>query len=219
MTDFFADLEREIRAAHPRKPRPAIPVRPILVAAVTLAAVFAALSLLPSGEREVAQQPRFQEGWTAYAPLICAIGAEVVEGEVPSDLVDRFLLLRSGTARPEAPRTVPPTVVLLEESLRKVGWNEDHVFAVGRRLTDDCRPGDPVVCVFSPTHESCTEPEPDRPVIVHLVDEKGEVFVVAEDSIDSVDARRGDERIRIPIQAGFGTGDMSGSGEVTVAPS
>ena len=57
MTDFFADLEQEIRAAHPRRSRPVVPVAPVLMALVALVAIVSAVSLLPAGEREVAQQP------------------------------------------------------------------------------------------------------------------------------------------------------------------
>jgi hypothetical protein len=46
MTDFFADLEAEIRAAHPRRPKPVVPVRMVASAAVALAALAVAVGLL-----------------------------------------------------------------------------------------------------------------------------------------------------------------------------
>jgi hypothetical protein len=94
MTDFFADLEQELRNAHPRRPRPVVPVRALAVATSVLAAIAAVATFLPAGEREVAQQPPLLS-FPAELPVTCGPPPSD-DAPVPDVLLQQFAVLRSG---------------------------------------------------------------------------------------------------------------------------
>jgi hypothetical protein len=179
MTDFFADLEQELRGAHPRRPRAAVPVRALAVTAavaVSLAAFAMALSAVTgTDERGVGSQPGTQEGWTGYPPMDCKDG-RVVDGTIPDELVDRFAILR-GDAEPVtfADDRVPFGLAeIVRQSLRPlVGPGErKYLFAVARPAGEDCEPGPPAVCLIAveSTDYACEIPA-EKPVLAWLVDE------------------------------------------------
>lgn len=198
MTDFFADLEREIRAAHPRRPKPSVPVRAIAVTAAMLVAVAVALgTLAPSGEREAAApSPRpAQDRWTEYAPLDCGPG-RVVDGRIPDEIVDRFAILRGDVEPFAVPENrIPPVIAeVVRQSARAVGGPQDSKFAffVGRFYDEDCRAGAVAVCLISLDVGGvvCADPA-ERSVEGRLArdldDGRRLVAVLAEDSVASVD--------------------------------
>jgi hypothetical protein len=161
MTDFFADLEAEIRAAHPRRSKPAVPVRAFVTAVTVVAALAAVATFAPSAEREVAQQPAPAPtgGWTAYAPAESVCAPVTHTGEVPQVLLDNFTVLRSGE-----PPADPPSV----------GYSDSvkYVYERGIRVV---RPdiGPPVAVV--PVRLSCAKGKTSPGVCVVRLDDPADV--------------------------------------------
>ena len=213
MTDFFADLEREIRAAHPRRSRPVVPVAPVLMALVALVAVVSVVWLLPAGEREVAQQPppAPSEGWTAYAPLDCESG-RVVDGTIPDEIVDRFAILRGDAEPATLPDDRLPSDVaeVVHQSVRPLAGPEDtkFAFAVARMFDDRCRPGDLAVCLISvDSRDGVCAPLGQRRVqesfVRDLDDGRQVAAALGEDGVPNVRLSAGGPEIELEGNVGF----------------
>jgi hypothetical protein len=213
MTDFFGDLEQEIRAAHPRRSRPVVPVRGIAVTAAvaaTLVAVVLALGALsPSAEREVAA-PGPDQGWTEYAPLNCP-DQQIVDGRIPDEVVDRFAILRGDEPPVDLPAARVPHAAaeVIRQSLRRVDGPEGYRYVVAVvRLTDDrCRPGELGMCLISMTTDNgiCGGLGKEE-FIADLVEDRSDhrdfYAVLAEDRVR--EARLdGATRVRIEGNVGF----------------
>lgn len=192
MTDFFADLEREIRAAHPRRPRPVVPVKGLAVTAAVAATLVAIVlgigALSGAGEREhVAAPPQqLEEGWTAYAP---DCGGGIVDGRIPDDLVDRFAILRGEPQPVTLPdEKVPEGIAaVVRQSLRPVAGPEDgeYVFAVARLAGENCEPTPAAPCLIDVgTQEfTCASEGQPGPLMTHLISDGRVLAVLAEDSV------------------------------------
>ena len=212
MTDFFADLEREIRAAHPRRPRPAVPVRAIVATgavATMLAAVVLGIGAIGTTESDVASSP-LENGWTEYAPLICGGAGEVADGRIPDELLDRFAILR-GDERPfDLPAAEVPHAAaeVIRQSIRLVEGPEQYryVIAVARLNDDNCRPGNHAICLISLTTEGgvCGPAGRDR-FTMSLVEDRPDGrdlhVLVAEDGVRRASA---DAAKRVPIEGNVG---------------
>ena len=152
MTDFFADLESELRQAHRRdtaQPRRlAMPsVRPLLAAAAVVAAVVAVLAIAPGGpdtERAATPPPPPAPGCKIYEPPI-------VDGPMPEEIFDRFELFRSGVSAP----TVPAGRGLFTQAKRL------YKRAVVLRARHDFGPG-PILGVAIPADVAPPPGEPNR---------------------------------------------------------
>ena len=228
MTDFFADLEQEIRAAHPRRSRPVVPVRGIAVTAAvaaTLVAVVLALGQLSTGaEEEVAQQPPPPgQGWTEDPARDCAETGRVIEGPVPDEMVDAFGIIRSSPydvalSREEVPG---PSAVVFAESARPVRGGrtgQRFVFAVVALLDERCRPTSPIACLISVETEDevCADPAQARPMLTWIAEESGTVVVLAEDAVQKVQIRAGQELIEVEMEDNLAFAQISDPGEVAV---
>jgi hypothetical protein len=195
MTDFFADLEREIRAAHPRRSRPVVPVKPIAAAAavaVTVVAFVMALGALsPVFESEVATQPTPDPQPTPVSILDCE--GRVVDGRIPDEVVDRFAILRGDSAPVELRGEQFPDLAaeVYRQSLRKVEGpaGRSFVFAIVRLADADCNPSDLGVCLVSARSDFCTVLE-EEPLLGYVVDRipdgRGVVAIVGDDDIPRV---------------------------------
>jgi hypothetical protein len=201
MTDFFADLEQELRGAHPRRSRPVVPVRPVALALAVIAAVVAVASLVPAGEQEAVRQPPAEEGWTGYAPLECD-GGRVVDGTIPDEIVDRFAILRGDLEPLDLPDAEVPAGVaeVVRQSLRRVDGPllNEYVFALARLAVDDCAPGPQVVCLISIQSEIavCRPAEAGKALLVHLTepldDRRRVVALLADDAVRRAEVRTGE---------------------------
>ena len=177
MTDFFADLEQEIRAAHPRRARPVAPVRGIAATAavaVTLGAVVLGIGALSPTAEQVANQPTPEPQPTAVVPADC--NGKVVDGRIPDEIVDRFAILRGDGETADLPSKRIPfeAAAVVRQSLRLVEGpgGARYVVAVVQMAQADCDPSDYGVCLISLTTENvaCVSPG-DGPPLNSLVDE------------------------------------------------
>lgn len=200
MTDFFADLEAEIRAAHPRRSRPVVPVRTLAVAASVLVAIAAAATFLPGAEQEVAQQspPVATDGWTAYAPEAGGCGTKAVDGPGPKALLDRFQILRKPRDSGAWEGDVPAIATRYYPDAARATGDDRGDFAaviVPVEFSDgtDCEALTPGVCLLSMTGDlqacSALTSREEPMLAVATADEPGDrrrVFILAEDSVDGV---------------------------------
>lgn len=237
MTDFFADLEQELRSAHPRRSRPVVPARGIGIAAAAALSLVALVLVLGSltgdGEREAVAPP--QPGWTGYGPGKDCEGS-VADGTIPDALVDRFALLRGDAEPVDLPEgKVAAGAEVVRQSLRAVGEGLDgrrYVFAVARLAVEDCAPGPMGVCMISlDTDGDACGAVREAPFFTFLVvpAEGGghQVIVLAEDTVETVlvtpVGADGGLQLRVPLgtlgtNVGFGTLPAGAPPEVTVEP-
>jgi hypothetical protein len=192
MTDFFADLEAEIRAAHPRRPKPVVPVRALAVAASVLMAIVSVATFLPSAEREVAQEsPGADPVGTAYESGAC--GTKTMSGPAPKEILDRFAVLRkpgdTGTWKGGAPAAAR----LYPDSARMVGEGEFEALflPVEFAASEDCEDLKPGICLIALRKqiEACSVIGEDPVLAAATFDEPGDersIFILAEDSIEEV---------------------------------
>jgi hypothetical protein len=148
MTDFFADLEAELRSAHPRRSRPVVPVGALVVAASVLVAIVSVATFLPAGEREVAREP-------ASAPAVVAC-----TDEPPRELTEAFAVLR----RPADP--MPEDVSdALDRGIEDIGLDTTVFGNAARRVGEVWV----VPVVFGPSCDDTSSEEPREPGMVAVV--------------------------------------------------
>lgn len=205
MTDFFADLEQELRAAHPRRSRPQVPVRPALVALACVVAIVAALSLVPTGEREVATDP-------GRNPIGAGCGGQVVDGHIPDALLDRFAILRGDGPVADLPQKRIPfeAKAVVRQSLRLVDGPDGarYVVAVVHLATPECAAGEPGVCLISLQTENapCVIPgngPPFNSLVDDLPDGRRVLAIIAEDRVARAQVRA-DRATEVQLEANTG---------------
>lgn len=197
MTDFFADLEREIRAAHPRRSRPAVPVKGLAVSAAvaaTLAAVVLALGQLVGAEEGEVATPPTGSGWTEYAPLN-GCGTQWVRSSPPREILDRFAVLRAPGNRGTWDGGAPAVAArVYEAAVREVdrGGRSFTVIPVDFASDDDCRTLRPGVCLYESggAGDACAVlPEGDGLMLATFTFRSGRrkhIAVLAEDAVADV---------------------------------
>ena len=226
MTDFFADLEREIRAAHPRRSRPVVPVKGIAataaVAATLVAVVLALGALAPTAENEVATQPTPDPQPTAVTAADC--NGKVVDGRIPDELVDRFAILR-GDAEPVELRRdrIPPTAAeVIRQSVRVLEGpgGRRFAFAIVRMGDMNCAPSDLGVCLFAldSADGMCeiAERSPLMGWVIHDIgDGKRLLAAVGDDTVDAVQV---DQVTSVPLEGNVGFEVLDGEHDPSITP-